>query len=54
MRKFLQFTLTGFVAGVLLGWLLSLLSGNWYVVIGIGGLGTVIGIVLGIVHRNDP
>jgi len=53
-RKFLEFTLVGIVAGFILGWLLSLVSGNYFVTLGIGTIGTVIGIVLGIIHRNDP
>jgi hypothetical protein len=54
VRKFWQFTLVGLVLGMLLGGLLSLVSGNIYVVIGTGTLGTVVGLVLGILHRNDP
>lgn len=54
MKKFWQFTLVGLVAGVVLGWLLSLVSGNIFVTIGVATLGTIIGIVLGIIHRNDP
>jgi hypothetical protein len=54
LRKFWQFTLVGLALGVGLGYLLSLVSGNIFVVIGIGTLGAIIGIVLGIVHRNDP
>ena len=54
MGKFLQFTFAGLMAGAVLGWLLSLVSGNWYVMIGVGVLGTAIGIVLGVVHRKDP
>ena len=54
VKKFWQFTLVGLVEGVILGWLLSLVSGNIFVTIGVGTLGTVTGIVLGIFHRNDP
>jgi hypothetical protein len=54
MKKVLQFLLTGLVVGTILGWLLSLVSGNVYVVIGVGTIGMVVGLVLGIVHRNDP
>jgi len=54
VKKFWQFTLVGLAEGVVLGWLLSLISGNIFVTLMIGTLGTVIGIVLGIVHRNDP
>lgn len=53
MKKFWQFTLVGLAEGVVLGWLLSRVSGNIFVSIGIGTLGTVVGIVLGIIHRND-
>jgi hypothetical protein len=52
VKKFWQFTLVGLGAGVVLGWLLSLVSGNVFVTVMMGTLGTVIGIVLGIVHRN--
>jgi hypothetical protein len=49
-----EFTVTGVVAGVALCWLLSLVSGNLFVVLMIGTLGLVVGGILGIVHRNDP
>jgi uncharacterized transporter YbjL len=54
VSKFWQFTLVGLALGVVLGWLLSLVSGNIFVTVGIGGLGTIVGVVLGIIHRNDP
>jgi hypothetical protein len=54
MKNFLKFTLTGVVAGVLMGWLLSLVSGNIFVVFFVGTLGLLVGVILGIVHRNDP
>lgn len=54
MKKFWQFTLVGLGEGLLLGWLLSLVSGNIFVTIFIGTLGTIVGIVLGVIHRNDP
>ena len=53
MSKFWQFTLVGLALGVVLGWLLSLVSGNNFVIIGVGALGTIVGVVLGIIHRND-
>jgi len=54
VKKFWQFTLVGVAEGLVVGWLLSLVSGNIYVFIGVGTLGTIIGIILGIIHRNDP
>lgn len=54
MRKFLEFLVTGVVLGTVLGWLLSLVSGDYYVTIGVGIFGTIVGIVLGIIHRKDP
>jgi len=54
MRKFFQFVLTGLVAGAILGWLISLVSGDWYVTVGVSAVGLAIGIVLGIVHRTYP
>jgi hypothetical protein len=42
------------VLGLVLGWLLSLVSGNVFVIIGVGTLGAIVGVVLGVVHRNDP
>jgi hypothetical protein len=54
VKKFWQFTLVGLGEGLLLGWLLSLVSGNIFVTISVGTLGAIIGIVLGIIHRNDP
>ena len=54
MKKFWQFTLIGLVEGVIVGWLLSLVSGNFYIILGGGALGTVVGTVLGVIHRKDP
>lgn len=53
MKNILKFTVTGIVAGVLLGWLLSLGSGNYFVTLGVATLGLFVGVILGIVHRND-
>lgn len=53
-KNILKFTATGIVMGAGLGWLLSLVSGNLFVVLMIGTLGLVVGGILGIVHRNDP
>jgi hypothetical protein len=39
---------------VALGWLLSLVSANIFVIIGVGTMGVIVGVVLGIIHRNDP
>ena len=52
--KFSQFALVGPVLGLVLGWRLSLVSGNAFVIIGVGALGAIVGVVLAIVHRNDP
>ena len=49
----LRFTITGMVIGLLMGGLLSLGSGNVYVILMTGAVVTVVGVVLGIVHRND-
>jgi hypothetical protein len=53
MRTFLKFVATGMVVGLAAGLLLSLVSGNIFVVEFVGTLGLLVGIVLGIVHRND-
>jgi hypothetical protein len=53
-KNILKFTVTGIVAGVIMGWLLSLGSGNIFVVFGVATLGLFVGVILGIVHRNDP
>lgn len=52
-KNILKFTATGLVAGVVLGWLLSLGSGNHFVTLGVATLGLFVGVILGIVHRND-
>jgi uncharacterized membrane protein len=52
-RNILKFTVTGLVAGAVLGWLLSLPSGNYFVTLGTATLGLFIGMIPGIVHRND-
>jgi hypothetical protein len=54
VRTVLRFTVTGIVLGLLIGWLLSLVSGNYYVTLAVGLLGLLVGVILGIVHRNDP
>ena len=54
VRAVLRFTVTGIALGLLMGWLLSLGSGNYYVTLAVGLLGMLIGVILGIVHRNDP
>lgn len=53
-RTVLRFTITGMVIGLLMGGLLSLVSGNVFVILMIGSIVTVVGIILGFVHRNDP
>jgi hypothetical protein len=53
-KNILEFTITGIVVGAIMGWLLSLVSGNIFVVLGTGTLGLAVGVILGIVHRNDP
>ena len=52
-KNILKFTATGLVAGVALGWLLSLGSENYFVTLGVATLGLFVGVILGIVHRND-
>jgi hypothetical protein len=54
MRTILRFTITGLMIGLLMGWVLSLVSGDVFVIFFIGAIVTVVGFVLGIVHRNDP
>ena len=54
VRTVLRFTVTGIVCGLVMGWLLSLPSGNYYVTPAVGLLGMLVGVILGIVHRNDP
>lgn len=49
VRKVLEFTLVGLALGIALGWLLSLVSGNYFVIIGVGALGIIVGIVLGVI-----
>ena len=42
-KNILKFTATGVVAGLVMGWMLSLVSGNIFVVWGVGTLGLVVG-----------
>ena len=37
-----------------MGWLLSLVSGNFFVVLFLGAIGLLVGVILGLVYRNDP
>jgi hypothetical protein len=53
-KNILKFTVTGIVAGVIMGLLLSFGSGNIFVMFGVATLGLVVGVILGIVHRNGP
>jgi hypothetical protein len=53
-KNILKFTGTGVVAGLVMGGVLSLVSGNIFVVFFVGTLGLLVGLILGIVHRNDP
>jgi len=52
-KNILKFTVTGLVEGVILVWLLSLPSGNYFVTLGVATLGLCVGVILGIVHRSD-
>ncbi len=54
MKNILKFTVTGIVAGILMGCLMSFVSGGVFVVFFVGTLGLLVGLVLGVVHRNDP
>jgi hypothetical protein len=54
VQAVLRFTVTGIVIGLLMGGLLSLVSGNVFVVLFIGSVGTLVGVILGFIHRNDP
>ena len=42
-KNILKFTVTGIVAGIAFGWLLSLVSGNLFVVLFVGTLGLLVG-----------
>jgi uncharacterized transporter YbjL len=53
VEKFWQFTLIGLFLGIAVGLLLSVVSRNFYVAIGVGSVGLIAGVVLGIIHRND-
>jgi hypothetical protein len=52
-KNIFKFTTTGLVAGVALGWLLSLASRNIFVTLGVATLGLFVGVIPGIIHRND-
>jgi hypothetical protein len=52
-KNILKFTATGLGEGLVLGWLLSLGTGNYFVTLGVATLGVFVGAILGIVHRND-
>jgi hypothetical protein len=52
MRHFLRFALAGMIVGFLMGWGLSVVSGNTFVILVVGGLGTLVGLVLGVAHSK--
>ena len=54
VQTVLKFTVTGAVISFLIGWLLSLVSGNIFVVVFFGALGTLVSVIVGVIHRNDP
>jgi hypothetical protein len=54
MRTFWKFAITGVIAGLLFGWLLSLVSGDVFVVFFVGILGLLVGIILGLANWNAP
>jgi hypothetical protein len=53
-KNILKFVLTGVVAGIALGGVLSLWSGSILVILAVGTLGLIVGGILGVAHRNDP
>ncbi len=44
----------GVTAGFVIGSLLSIVSGNIFVLFSVATLGLFVGVIVGIVHRNDP
>jgi hypothetical protein len=52
VNSFLRYTFVGLVSGLIFGCLISLVSGDLRIIPTIGGLGLVIGVILGIIHRN--
>ncbi len=50
----LRSTAIGMLLGLLLGWLLSLVSGNIFVIFLIGSVGTMAGMIAGLIHRKAP
>jgi hypothetical protein len=53
MTSFWKFTFTGLGAGLAFGCLLYPISGNPSVLGGVTAVGATVGIVLGVVHKND-
>jgi uncharacterized membrane protein len=54
VRTVLRFIAVGVFVGLVMGWLVSLVSGNFFVVLLFGSIGLLVGVVLGLVYRNDP
>jgi hypothetical protein len=52
LRKFLEFTLVGFVIGTIMGVGYAVVWENIPVAIGLGAIPLILGIVLGIVNRT--
>ena len=54
LRTILKFTVTGTIVGLVIGGVFYPVSGDIFVILFVGSLVTLVGFVLGIVHRNDP
>jgi len=54
VRTVLRFTAIGIFVGLIMGWVFSLVSGNFFVVLLFGSIGLLVGVILGLIYRNDP
>lgn len=53
MPRILRYTVIGLAVGVIFGFFLSLMPGDFLMIPTIGGVGLAIGLILGIIHRKE-
>jgi len=54
VRTVLRFIAVGMFVGLIMGWLVSLVSGNFFVILLFGSIGLLVGVTLGFIYKKDP
>jgi len=53
VRTVLRFIAVGMFVGLIMGWLVSLVSGNFFVILLFGSIGLLVGVTLGFIYKKD-